>query len=207
MIANANRLPWALLAVVLAVLAWSGIAPHDRFTWLLEVAPVLIGVPVLLATGRRFPLTPLLYTLLAVHACILMVGGKYTYAEVPAGFWVSEALGLARNHYDRLGHFAQGFIPAILAREILVRTSPLRGSRWLPFVAIAFCLAFSAFYEMIEWWTAVLAGASSTAFLGTQGDVWDTQWDMFLALIGAVSALLVLSRAHDRQLARLLPGR
>ena len=207
MTANANRLPMALLAVVLAVLAWSGVAPHDRFTWLLEVAPVLIGVPVLLATGRRFPLTPLLYTLLAVHACILMVGGKYTYAEVPAGFWVSDALGLARNHYDRLGHFAQGFIPAILAREILVRTSPLRGSRWLPFVAIAFCLAFSAFYEMIEWWTAVLAGASSTAFLGTQGDVWDTQWDMFLALIGAVSALLVLSRAHDRQLARLLPGR
>ena len=207
MTANANRLPMALLAVVLAVLAWSGVAPHDRFTWLLEVAPVLIGVPVLLATGRRFPLTPLLYTMLAVHACILMVGGKYTYAEVPAGFWVSEALGLARNHYDRLGHFAQGFIPAILAREILVRTSPLRGSRWLPFVAVAFCLAFSAFYEMIEWWTAVLAGASSTAFLGTQGDVWDTQWDMFLALIGAVSALLVLSRAHDRQLARLLPGR
>jgi putative membrane protein len=207
MTANANRLPMALLAVVLAVLAWSGVAPHDRFTWLLEVAPVLIGVPVLLATGRRFPLTPLLYTMLAVHACILMVGGKYTYAEVPAGFWVSEALGLARNHYDRLGHFAQGFIPAILAREILVRTSPLRGSRWLPFVVVAFCLAFSAFYEMIEWWTAVLAGASSTAFLGTQGDVWDTQWDMFLALIGAASALLVLSRAHDRQLARLLPGR
>ncbi len=207
MTATATRLPFALLAVVLAVLAWSGVHPHDRFTWLLEVAPVLIGVPVLLATGRRFPLTPLLYTLLAVHACILMVGGKYTYAEVPAGFWVSDVLGLARNHYDRLGHFAQGFIPAILAREILVRTSPLRGSRWLPFVVVAFCLAFSAFYEMIEWWTAVLAGASSTAFLGTQGDVWDTQWDMFLALIGAVSALLVLARAHDRQLARLLPGR
>ncbi|HRZ09463.1 MAG TPA: DUF2238 domain-containing protein [Gemmatimonadales bacterium] len=207
MTATATRLPLALLAVVLAVLAWSGVHPHDRFTWLLEVAPVLIGVPVLLSTGRRFPLTPLLYTLLAVHACILMVGGKYTYAEVPAGFWVSDVLGLARNHYDRLGHFAQGFIPAILAREILVRTSPLRGSRWLPFVVVAFCLAFSAFYEMIEWWTAVLAGASSTAFLGTQGDVWDTQWDMFLALIGAVSALLVLARAHDRQLARLLPGR
>jgi putative membrane protein len=204
---TATRLPFLLLAVVLAVLAWSGVAPHDRFTWLLEVAPVLIGVPLLLATGRRFPLTPLLYTLLAVHACILMVGGKYTYAEVPAGFWVSEALGLARNHYDRLGHFAQGFIPAILAREILVRTSPLRGSRWLPFVAAAFCLAFSAFYEMIEWWTAVAAGASSTAFLGTQGDVWDTQWDMFLALVGAVTALLALSRVHDRQLARLLPGR
>src|SRR5512147_547367 len=207
MTSTSNRLPMVLLVVVLAVLAWSGVAPHDRFTWVLEVAPVLIGLPILLATGRRFPLTPLLYTLLAVHACILMVGGKYTYAEVPAGFWVSDALGLARNHYDRLGHFAQGFIPAILAREILVRTSPLRGSRWLPFVVVAFCLAFSAFYERIERWTAVLAGASSTAFLGTQGDVWDTQWDMFLALIGAASALLVLSRAHERQLARLLSGR
>ena len=158
----------------------------------------------LLATGRRFPLTPRLYTLLAVHACILMVGGKYTYAEVPAGFWVSDALGLARNHYDRLGHFAQGFIPAILAREILVRTSPLRGSRWLPFVVVAFCLAFSAFYEMIEWWTAVLAGASSTAFLGTQGDVWDTQWDMFLATCGAIVAIATLSRVHDRALARMM---
>ena len=206
MTATATRLPFALLAVVLAVLAWSGVHPHDRFTWLLEVAPVLVGVPVLLATGRRFPLTPLLYTLLAVHACILMVGGKYTYAEVPAGFWVSDALGLARNHYDRLGHFAQGFIPAILAREILVRTSPLRGSRWLPFVVVAFCLAFSAFYEMIEWWTAVLAGASSTAFLGTQGDVWDTQWDMFLALIGAITAQLSFARLHDRQLAALRAG-
>ena len=200
MTATANRLPFTLLALVLAVLAWSGVAPHDRFTWVLEVAPVLIGVPVLLATGRRFPLTPLLYTLLAVHACILMVGGKYTYAEVPAGFWVSDALGLARNHYDRLGHFAQGFIPAILAREILVRTSPLRGSRWLPFVVVAFCLAFSAFYEMIEWWTAVLAGASSTAFLGTQGDVWDTQWDMFLALVGSIAAQALLARRHDREL-------
>ena len=198
-----NRLPTILLVAVLAVLVWSGVAPHDRFTWLLEVAPVLIGLPILLATGRRFPLTPLLYTLLAVHACILMVGGKYTYAEVPAGFWVSEWLGLARNHYDRLGHFAQGFVPAILARELLVRTSPLRGSRWLPFVCVAFCLAFSAFYELIEWWTALAAGASSTAFLGTQGDIWDTQWDMFLALIGAVTALVTLSRLHDRQLAAL----
>ncbi len=198
-----TRLPILLLTLVGVVLVWSGVAPHDRFTWVLEVAPVLIGVPILLATARRFPLTPLLYTLLALHACILMAGGKYTYAEVPVGFWVSEALGLARNHYDRLGHFAQGFVPAILAREILVRTSPLKGSRWLPSVVIAFCLAFSALYEMIEWWTAVATGDSATAFLGTQGDVWDTQWDMFLALIGAVTALLTLSRVHDRQLARL----
>ena len=207
MTSSSNRLPSALLAVVLAVLVWSGVSPHDRFTWLLEVAPVLIGLPILLATRRRFPLTPLLYTLLAVHACILMVGGKYTYAEVPAGFWVSDLLGLARNHYDRLGHFAQGFVPAILARELLVRTSPLRGSRWLPFVCVAFCLAFSSFYEMIEWWTALAAGASSTAFLGTQGDVWDTQWDMFLALIGAVTSLVCLSRLHDRELAALIPPR
>lgn len=203
MSAGGSRLPVVLLVAVLGVLVWSGVAPHDRFTWVLEVAPVLIGLPILLATHRRFPLTPLLYTLLAVHACILMVGGKYTYAEVPAGFWVRDALGLARNHYDRLGHLAQGFVPAILARELLVRTSPLRGSRWLPFVVVAFCLAFSAFYELIEWWTAVSTGDASTAFLGTQGDVWDTQWDMFLALVGSVTALLLLSRVHDRQLARL----
>jgi putative membrane protein len=205
--AGTNRLPMVLLAGVLLVLAWSGVSPHDRFTWVMEVAPVLIGLPILLATGRRFPLTPLLYTLLAVHACILMVGGKYTYAEVPVGFWVRDLLGLARNHYDRLGHFAQGFVPAILAREVLVRTSPLKGSRWLPFVAVAFCLAFSAFYELIEWWTAVATGDASTAFLGTQGDVWDTQWDMFLALIGAVTALATLPRVHDRQLEALAERR
>ena len=192
---------------MLAVLVWSGVAPHDRFTWLLEVVPVLIGLPVLLATGRRFPLTPLLYLLLAAHACILMVGGKYTYAEVPLGFWVGEALGFARNHYDRLGHFAQGFVPAILAREILIRTSPLRGSRWLPWVVLAFCLAFSAFYELTEWWTALASGDASTAFLGTQGDVWDTQWDMCMALIGAATALLTLSHLHDRQLRAFLPSR
>ena len=201
---RARWAPAALLLGVLSVLVWSGVAPHDRFTWVLEVVPVLIGLPIFLATGRRFPLTTLLYSLLAVHACILMVGGKYTYAEVPLGFWVGEALGLARNHYDRLGHFAQGFVPAILAREILIRTSPLRGSRWLPWVVIAFCLAFSACYELTEWWTAVATGDASTAFLGTQGDVWDTQWDMLMALIGAATALAMLSRAHDRQLAALL---
>ncbi len=193
----------ALLAGVLAVLVWSGIGPHDRFTWLLEVAPVLIGLPIAIATRRRFPLTPLLYLLLAVHAVILMVGGKYTYAQVPAGFWVQDLLGLARNHYDRLGHFAQGFSPAILAREILWRRSPLRGSRWLGFVVVAVCLAFSAFYELIEWWTAAATGEAAEAFLGTQGDPWDTQWDMFLALVGAISALVLLRRVHDRQLASL----
>jgi putative membrane protein len=198
-----DRLGLALLGVVLAVLAWSGIRPHDRFTWFMEVFPVLLGLPAVLLTHRRFPLTPLLATLLAVHACILMVGGKYTYAEVPLGNWVRDAFGLARNHYDRVGHFAQGFVPAILAREILWRRSPLRGSRWLPFVVVSICLAFSACYEFIEWWTALAGGAAATDFLGTQGDVWDTQWDMFCALCGAVVSQLTLASAHDRALARL----
>jgi putative membrane protein len=193
----------ALLAAVAAVLVASGVAPHDRTTWWLEVFPVLIGAPILVATAARFPLTPLLYTLLALHAVILCVGGRYTYAEVPLGFWVRDALGLARNHYDRLGHFAQGFVPAILARELLLRTSPLQRGRWLFFLVTATCLAISAFYEFIEWWAALLGGVSADAFLGTQGDVWDTQWDMFLAMIGALTAQLALGRAHDRALAKL----
>ncbi len=192
-----------LVAIVLAVLLWSGISPHDRFTWWLEVAPVLIGLPIVVITNRRFPLTPLVQVLLTLHAIILMVGGKYTYAEVPAGFWVRDALGLARNHYDRLGHFAQGFVPAMVAREILWRRSPLRGSRWLPFMVICICLAISACYEFIEWFAALATGESATAFLGTQGDVWDTQWDMFLALCGAIVALVTLSRVHDRQLEKV----
>ena len=200
---NAKPYEYVLLAIVLAVLVWSGLDPHDRFTWLLEVAPVLIGLPIVLATHRRFPLTALLATLLTVHAVILMVGGRYTYAMVPAGFWVQEWLGLARNHYDRLGHVAQGFVPAILAREILWRRSPLRGSRWLGFVVVSICLAFSAFYELIEWWTAAASGEAADAFLGTQGDPWDTQWDMFLALVGAITSLILLARVHDRQLARV----
>jgi putative membrane protein len=188
---------------VLLVLAWSAIHPHDRFTWFLEVAPVLVALPLLYVTRHRFPLTRLTYVLLTVHAIILMVGGKYTYAEVPLGYWLQDALGFSRNHYDRIGHFAQGFVPAILAREILVRTSPLRGSRWLPFVVVSVCLAFSAFYELIEFWTALATGGAAEAFLGTQGDVWDTQWDMMMALIGAGAALLLLSKVHDRQLAAL----
>lgn len=195
-----------LVAIVLAVLFWSGISPHDRFTWWLEVAPVLIGLPIVIATNRAFPLTPLVQVLLTIHAVILMVGGKYTYAEVPAGFWVRDALGLARNHYDRLGHLAQGFVPAMVAREIFWRRSPLRGSRWLPFFVICTCLAISACYEFIEWFAALATGESATAFLGTQGDVWDTQWDMFLALCGAILALLTLTRLHDRQLAKLDSG-
>ena len=200
---SARREPLVLLVLGLAALVASGVGPRDRFTWLLEVAPVLIGAPLLVGTYRRFPLTPLLYRLLFVHALILILGGHYTYAEVPLGFWVRDALGLARNHYDRLGHFAQGFVPAILAREILLRRSPLRPGPWLFFLVVCVCLAFSAFYELIEWWTAVATGEGATAFLGTQGDPWDTQWDMFLALCGALLAQLLLARVHDRQLASL----
>lgn len=190
----------ALLAIVAAVFLWSGVNPHDRFTWVLEVFPVILGVPILIYVYSRFRFTPLVYTLMAIHAVILMVGGRYTYAEVPFGFWMQEMFGFARNHYDRIGHFAQGFVPAMVAREILIRKSPLARSRWLPFVVICFCLAFSAFYELIEFWTAVATGEAAEAFLGTQGDPWDTQWDMMLALIGAVAALVLLSRWHDRQL-------
>jgi putative membrane protein len=192
--------PVTLLVVVLTVLAWSAYHPRDRFTWFMEVVPVLIGLPIVLASWRRFPLTPLLTALLALHASILMVGGKYTYAEVPLGFWMEGWFGLVRNNYDRIGHFAQGFVPAILAREILSRTSPLKGSRWLPFLVFCICLAFSAFYELIEWRTAVATGTRADAFLGTQGDPWDTQWDMAMAAIGAVVALVGLSRVHDGQL-------
>ncbi len=190
----------ALLTVVIAVLLWSGISPKDRFTWFMEVFPVLIAVPILLVTRQRFQFTPLVYTLIAIHCCILMVGGKYTYAEVPFGFWMERTFGFARNHYDRIGHFAQGFVPALVAREILIRNSPLKGSRWLPFLIVCFCLAFSAFYEFIEWWTALAKGASADAFLGTQGDPWDTQWDMFFAFIGSITGLVLLSRLHNRQL-------
>ena len=192
-----------LCAVVGAALIVSGIAPRDRITWWLEVLPVLLGAPILLMTAARFPLTPLVYTLLAIHALILILGGHYTYAEVPLGFWARDALGLARNHYDRVGHLAQGFIPAILVREILLRTSPLRRGRWLFFLVTATCLALSACYEFIEWWAALAGGIAAEAFLGTQGDVWDTQWDMLLALIGAITAQLALARTHDRALARL----
>jgi putative membrane protein len=193
----------ALLAIVAVVFAWSGINPHDRFTWFLEVFPVILGVPALIYVYPRFRFTPLVYTLMAIHAAILMVGGRYTYAEVPLGAWIQDAFGLARNHYDRIGHFAQGFVPAMLAREILIRRSPLARSKWLPFVVICVCLAFSAFYELIEFWTALGTGEAAEAFLGTQGDPWDTQWDMMLALIGAITALVLLSPWHDRQLRRI----
>ena len=198
-----RREPWVLLALVIVALVVSGIRPYERGTWLLEVLPVLIGVPILLATGKRFPLTPLLYRLLFAHALILVAGGHYTYARVPLGEWARHLFDLARNPYDRLGHFAQGFVPAILAREVLVRRSPLRRGGWLVLTVTSVCLAFSALYELIEWWSALLWGGSAEAFLGTQGDVWDTQWDMFLALCGALAAQALLSRLHDRQLSRL----
>jgi putative membrane protein len=199
------RLPLALLVGVLLVLVWSGIAPKDRATWWAEVAPVLVGLPILLATFRRHPLTPMLYALIAVHCVILVVGGRYTYAEVPLGDWMREWFGFARNHYDRIGHFAQGFVPAILAREVLLRSTPLRRGGWLFYIVVSICLAFSAFYELIEWAAAEAAGQGAEAFLGTQGDEWDAQKDMLLAAIGAIAALLLLPRWHDRQLARVAP--
>jgi putative membrane protein len=198
-----SRYELFLLGSLLALLVWSGIDPYDRFTWSLEVAPVLIAVPLLVLTFQRFRFTPLAYTLIWIHCCILMLGGHYTYARVPLGFWMERWFNFSRNHYDRIGHFAQGFVPAIIAREILVRRSPLRGSRWLPFVIVCFCLAFSAFYELIEFWTALAKGEAATDFLGTQGDPWDTQWDMMLALIGSIVSLVLLSRWDDRQLGRL----
>lgn len=190
------------------ILGWSAIRPHDPLTWWLEVAPVLIGVPLMLVTQRRFPLSTLLLGLLWVHAVILIVGGHYTYARVPLGDWVSEWFGWSRNNYDKLGHFAQGFVPAILTREILLRTSPLgdrgdgRPSRWLAFLSGSVCLAFSAFYELLEWLAAEVSGEAAGDFLGTQGYVWDTQSDMALALLGAALALIWLPRAHDRSLAK-----
>jgi len=198
-----HSLPLLLLAIVAGALIVSAIGPTDRLTWWLEVAPVLIAAPVLILTVRRFPLTNLLYVLIAIHALILILGGHYTYAQVPLGFWMQDLFDLTRNPYDRLGHFAQGFVPAMIAREILLRTSPLRRGGWLFFIVCCIALAVSVGYEFIEWWTALIGGGSAEAFLGMQGDVWDTQWDMFLALCGAITAQLTLSRVHDRALARL----
>ena len=201
--ASPSRYELTLLVSMVGLLAWSGIHPHDRFTWWLEVAPILIGVPVLVWLYPKLRLTPLTYTLIWVHCLILMLGGHYTYAQVPLGFWMERLFGFTRNHYDRIGHFAQGFIPAMVAREIFIRRSPLGRSRWLPFLVVCFSLAFSALYELIEFWTALSAGGAATDFLGTQGDVWDTQWDMQMALIGALVAVATLSKLQDRQLAKL----
>jgi len=198
-----DRLVLFLLAGLLVVSLWSAIEPADRFTWMLEVLPAAIAVVVLAGTYRRFPLTDLAYLLVTLHAVILLIGGHYTYAEVPLFNWLRDTFGLDRNYYDRLGHLAQGFVPAIIAREILLRTSPLKRGKWLFFIVVSICLAISACYEFVEWWVAVGTGEAAEAFLGTQGDVWDTQWDMFLALCGAIAAQLALARLHDRSLARM----
>jgi len=201
------RLPLVLLAVVLLGLLWSGLGPHDRLTWFLEVVPVLIALPLLAWTARSFPLTPLAYLLIAVHALILMYGGHYTYALTPLGDWLKDVFGFTRNHYDRIGHLMQGFGPAIIARELLLRTSPLKPGKWLFALITLSILGVSACYEFTEWWAALAGGDAAGAFLGTQGDVWDTQWDMFLAGCGAIAAQLLLARLHDRQLLALDPAR
>ena len=204
MLSDNRNEPRLLVTAVGAGLVLSGIDPvADRLTWTLETLPVMIGILLLILTWRSFPLTPLLYRLLAIHAVILMIGGYYTYAEVPLFNWLRDSLELSRNHYDRVGHFVQGFVPAILAREVLIRRSPLTEGGWLFLVVTSICLAFSAFYELIEWWTALLNEEAAASFLGTQGDHWDTQWDMFLALTGAILSQLLLSKRHDRQLAAL----
>ncbi|MFD5428619.1 DUF2238 domain-containing protein [Streptomyces sp. NPDC127084] len=203
--ARSRLLPRVCVLVVVAGLALSAWAPYDRMTWLLEVVWVLVGLPLVVLAWRRFPLTGLLCLLLTAHALVLVLGGHYTYARVPLGEWVQSGLGLDRNPYDRFGHLMQGFVPCILVRELLTRTAPLRGSRWLAPLTVCACLAFSAVFEMFEWASAVIGGHAADDFLATQGDVWDTQWDMFCALIGAVLALLLLRKLHDRQLTRL-PG-
>jgi len=201
-----RRLIW-FCALLAPVLAWSAVRPHDYFTWFLEVLPIFLGLPVALALHRRFPLSDLLLVLLGWHAVLLIFGGHYTYARVPLGDWAMHWFGWTRNNYDKLGHFTQGFVPALLVREILVRGSPLKGSKWLAFLVVSVCLAFSALYELMEWLTAVMSGAAAEDFLGTQGDPWDTQTDMALALVGATVAVLVMARWHDRSMAKVVAGR
>lgn len=198
---TAKILVW--VTIFLSVLAWSAIEPADRLTWWMEVIPALVGFGILVMTRQRFPLTGLVYMLILIHAVILMVGGHYTYAEVPIGDWLSELNGGGRNNYDKLGHLAQGFIPAMIAREIMVRNSVVATRGWLTFLIVCVVLAFSAFYELIEWWAALLSSEAAESFLGTQGYVWDTQSDMLWALCGAILALLTLSKLHDRQISSL----
>lgn len=196
-----QRIIWITLFT--GTLIWSGWHPKDAMTWLLEVFPALIGAAIILVTAKRFPLTPLLYWLILVHCIILMVGGHYTYAEVPLFDSLKEWMGSDRNNYDKVGHFAQGFIPAILAREILIRMRVVNGTRWLFVIVVSICLAFSAFYELIEWWVALLSDEAAESFLGTQGYVWDTQSDMAYALAGSIISQLMLGNVHDRQLQAL----
>ena len=199
-----QRRTLALLSdAVLAVFVWSAIRPHDYFTWFPEVIPAILGIGILAVTYRRFQFTTLVYFLVSIHAAILMIGGYYTYAEMPLFDWIRDTFHLSRNHYDQLGHFARGFVPAIVTREFLLRTTPFRRSKTLNFLVLCVCEAFSALYELFEWRTAVASGASADAFLGTQGDPWDTQWDMTCCLFGDSVALLSLSRLHDRYLAAM----
>jgi putative membrane protein len=193
----------AWIATFFAALLWSGIAPKDYPTWVLEVAPAVIGFVVLAITRTTFPLTPLLYGLILLHCIVLMIGGHYTYAEVPLFDTIKPWFGFERNNFDKLGHFLQGFVPALIGRELLIRKSVVASARWRDFICVCFCLALSAFYEIIEWAVAVFYGAGAEAFLGTQGDVWDTQSDMGFALLGAILALALLGRLHDRQLQRM----
>ena len=197
---------WLWLFGFSVVLVWSGIHPKDQFTWFLEVAPALIGVVLMAVTYRRFPLTPMLSFFILIHCWILMVGGHYTYAEVPAFDWLRDAFDLERNNYDKVGHFAQGFVPALLAREILIRRHVVKSIGWMNVFIVSICLAFSAFYELVEWWVALASGEDAEAFLGTQGYIWDTQSDMALALVGAICSIILLSRWHDRALTRLTQG-
>jgi len=197
---------YAWIGIFLAVLIWSGIGPKDYLTWALEVSPAIIGFGVLAATRRVFPLTPLLYFLILVHCIVLMVGGHYTYAEVPLFDSLKPLLGFERNNFDKLGHFLQGFVPALIAREILIRKSVIESAAWRNFFIVCFCLAFSALYELIEWAVALMSDTAAEAFLGTQGYVWDTQSDMAFALVGAITALLLLGRTQDRQIRNLEVG-
>ena len=198
-----RALPAALLASVLLALLISGLHPYDRPTWLMETLPVMIAAPILIASQQRFPLTRLLYVLIAIHALILIAGGAYTYARVPLGFWLQETLSFERNPYDRIGHFFQGLVPALVAREILLRLGYVRSRAMAGFLALCVAMTVSACYELIEWAAALALGQGADDFLGTQGDVWDTQWDMFMALIGALTGIFLLARLHDRQIARL----
>jgi putative membrane protein len=198
-----NKKVLAWLAIFFAVLIWSGIQPKDRLTWVLEAGPAVIGLVIMWRTRPSFALTPLLYFWILLHCIVLMVGGKYTYAEVPLFDWISEAFGWERNNYDKIGHFMQGFVPALITREILIRKQIVNFAGWRNFLIVSVCLVFSAFYELIEWWAAELIGEDADAFLGTQGYVWDTQSDMALALLGAICCLLALAKFHDRQLSQL----
>jgi putative membrane protein len=200
---RSDRQLLAMGLAVLAALLLSGIKPYDRVTWILEVAPVLIALPVLFLTRGRFPLTPLLYAVICVHCLVLILGGAYTYARVPPGFWLQDLFELSRNPYDKIGHFMQGVTPALLAREIFLRGGHLSGAKMAAFLAVCVALAVSAVYEMIEWWAALALGQGADEFLGTQGDHWDTQSDMFLAMLGALAALALFSRMQDRQMGAL----